>query len=67
VIASERHAYGWDFCQATPALQPKLHGQSSRVSPRRRSRGAPSNRPLQRTNGSVASLPLPFAAERQYR
>jgi hypothetical protein len=23
--------------------------------------------PLQRTNGSVASLPLPFAAERQYR
>ena len=26
-----------------------------------------SNPPLQRTNGSVASLPLPFAAERQYR
>lgn len=25
------------------------------------------NRPLQRTNESVASLPLPFAAERQYR
>ena len=25
------------------------------------------NPPLQRTNGSVASLPLPFAAERQYR
>jgi hypothetical protein len=28
---------------------------------------SPPNKPLQRTNGSVASLPLPFAAERQYR
>jgi hypothetical protein len=27
----------------------------------------PSNLPLQRTNGSVAALPLPPAAERQYR
>jgi len=29
--------------------------------------GAPSNPPLQRSNGPVASLPFPFAAERQYR
>src|SRR5262245_30742968 len=27
----------------------------------------PPNPPLQRTHGSVATLPLPFAAERQYR
>lgn len=29
--------------------------------------GALLNQPLPWTNGSVAALPLPFAAERQYR